>query len=280
MAAGPEMGGRGGLSRRGLLKGAGAVGFAGVSLAALKLPFFGVDPAIVDPADCVATDVSATDMRADHLQLAGVHRPQEEGRVDAQRLPGAHRDHRRLHRRRQRQQRVLRQGEEPARLLPADRPRHDRPDRLDGRPDDLAGLDPAARQGEGAQPARQPDRAAAQAAVGPGPDLPRAVAERPDRHRLQRRQDRRGEELRGPDHPAGAQRQDHPAQRDARHDGLHAQGRRRRPEQVHRRRLGQRDRQAPRASSPRARSVRSPATSTSRTSRPATSSPARPGPAT
>ncbi|MEP9364488.1 spermidine/putrescine ABC transporter substrate-binding protein [Nocardioides sp. CN2-186] len=63
MAAGPEWGGRGGLSRRGLLKGAGAVGFAGVSLAALKLPFFGVDPAIVDPADCVATDVSASDMR-------------------------------------------------------------------------------------------------------------------------------------------------------------------------------------------------------------------------
>ena len=63
MAAGPEMGGRGGLSRRGLLKGAGAVGFAGVSLAALKLPFFGVEPRKVDPADCMATDVSESEMR-------------------------------------------------------------------------------------------------------------------------------------------------------------------------------------------------------------------------
>ena len=51
-----------GVSRRGLLKGGGAVAFAGVSLAALKLPFFGVDPRKVDPADCRATDVSASEM--------------------------------------------------------------------------------------------------------------------------------------------------------------------------------------------------------------------------
>ena len=51
-----------GVSRRGLLKGGGAVAFAGVSLAALKLPFFGVDPRKVDPADCRATDVSASQM--------------------------------------------------------------------------------------------------------------------------------------------------------------------------------------------------------------------------
>ena len=54
---------RAGLSRRGLLKGGGAVAFAGVSVAALKLPFFGVEPRKVDPADCAATDVSESEMR-------------------------------------------------------------------------------------------------------------------------------------------------------------------------------------------------------------------------
>lgn len=51
---------RTGLSRRGLLKGGGAVAFAGVSLAALKLPFFGTDGAQQDPATCRATDLSAS----------------------------------------------------------------------------------------------------------------------------------------------------------------------------------------------------------------------------
>lgn len=51
------------LSRRGLLKGGGAVAFAGVSLAALKLPFFGVSGAQQDPAKCRAQDRSATDKR-------------------------------------------------------------------------------------------------------------------------------------------------------------------------------------------------------------------------
>jgi spermidine/putrescine transport system substrate-binding protein len=53
---------RAGLSRRGLLKGSGAVAFAGISVAALKLPFFGVEPRKVDPADCMATDVSESEM--------------------------------------------------------------------------------------------------------------------------------------------------------------------------------------------------------------------------
>ena len=47
-----------GISRRGLLKGGGAVAFAGVSLAALKLPFFSTAGAQQDPATCRATDVS------------------------------------------------------------------------------------------------------------------------------------------------------------------------------------------------------------------------------
>ncbi|HEY0951555.1 spermidine/putrescine ABC transporter substrate-binding protein [Nocardioides sp.] len=46
-----------------MLKGGGAVAFAGVSLAALKLPFFGTDGAQQDPAQCRARDVSEEDMR-------------------------------------------------------------------------------------------------------------------------------------------------------------------------------------------------------------------------
>ncbi len=49
------------LSRRGVLKGGGVAAFAGLSLAALKLPFFGVDGAVQDPLTCKATDVSASD---------------------------------------------------------------------------------------------------------------------------------------------------------------------------------------------------------------------------
>jgi spermidine/putrescine transport system substrate-binding protein len=41
----------------------GGAAFAGASLAALKLPFFGVGGAQQDPATCKATDVSATDKR-------------------------------------------------------------------------------------------------------------------------------------------------------------------------------------------------------------------------
>lgn len=51
----------GGPSRRGLLKGAGGVAFAGASLAALKLPFFAADPAKQEAGACLGTDVSDTD---------------------------------------------------------------------------------------------------------------------------------------------------------------------------------------------------------------------------
>lgn len=61
MAQGPA-GGRG-LSRRGLLKAGGGVAFAGVSLAALKLPFFASDGVVQDPAECRATDLSETQRR-------------------------------------------------------------------------------------------------------------------------------------------------------------------------------------------------------------------------
>jgi spermidine/putrescine transport system substrate-binding protein len=54
---------RTGLSRRGFLTGGGAVAFAGISLAALKLPLFSVAGAQVNPADCRATDRSDTDKK-------------------------------------------------------------------------------------------------------------------------------------------------------------------------------------------------------------------------
>jgi spermidine/putrescine transport system substrate-binding protein len=50
-----------GLTRRGALKGGGGVALVGLSAAALKLPFFGVDGAQVDAASCVGTDLSASD---------------------------------------------------------------------------------------------------------------------------------------------------------------------------------------------------------------------------
>lgn len=47
-------------TRRALLRGGGAAAFVGVSAAALKLPFFGVEGARVEAASCVGTDVSAS----------------------------------------------------------------------------------------------------------------------------------------------------------------------------------------------------------------------------
>ncbi len=48
------------MSRRGLLKVGGGAAFAGVSIAALKLPFFSTDGVVQDPASCRAEDLSAT----------------------------------------------------------------------------------------------------------------------------------------------------------------------------------------------------------------------------
>jgi spermidine/putrescine transport system substrate-binding protein len=52
-----------GTTRRGLLAGGGAVAFVGLSAAALKLPFFGVEGARVEAASCVGTDISTSDKR-------------------------------------------------------------------------------------------------------------------------------------------------------------------------------------------------------------------------
>ena len=180
------------LSRRGMLKGGGALAFAGLSVGALKLPFFGVDGAGQDPLKCRATDVSSSDAQPADLQLDRLPRPAQGRRLDVQAVPRGDRHRGHLQRRRERQRGVLRQGQEPARLLRADRPRHVHADRLDGRPDDRPRLDPAAGPQDGAQPAQEPHEAAPRSRLGPRRDLPRAVAERPDRHRLQRRQGRRG----------------------------------------------------------------------------------------
>ncbi len=49
------------MSRRTVLRGAGVVGFLGLSAAVLELPFFGTEGAQQDPATCFAEDVSATE---------------------------------------------------------------------------------------------------------------------------------------------------------------------------------------------------------------------------
>src|SRR3954468_24669493 len=52
-----------GLTRRGVIRGGGAVAFVGLSAAALKLPFFAVDGATVDSPSCVGTDIPAPDKK-------------------------------------------------------------------------------------------------------------------------------------------------------------------------------------------------------------------------
>ena len=52
-----------GLTRRGVVRGAGAVAFVGLSAAALKLPFFAVDGVTVESTECIGPDKSATDKR-------------------------------------------------------------------------------------------------------------------------------------------------------------------------------------------------------------------------
>jgi spermidine/putrescine transport system substrate-binding protein len=52
-----------GLTRRGVIRGGGAVAFVGLSAAALKLPLFAVEGGQVESASCVAKDISATDKR-------------------------------------------------------------------------------------------------------------------------------------------------------------------------------------------------------------------------
>ena len=149
--------------------------------------------------------------------------------------------------------------------LQVHRPRRLRGDRLDGRPDDRPGLDPEARPRQDAQRRRQPDRLPQVARLGPQPRLQRPVAERHDRHLLQLRAHRPGDQLRGAAHPPRPQGQDRAAHRDARHDAVHAADAGQRPERLHRRRVRRRRSRRSRGTSTTARSAASPATTTSTT---------------
>jgi spermidine/putrescine transport system substrate-binding protein len=52
-----------GLTRRGVIRGGSAAAFVGLSLAAIKLPFFGVEGATVEAESCVGKDISASDKK-------------------------------------------------------------------------------------------------------------------------------------------------------------------------------------------------------------------------
>ena len=163
-------------------------------------------------------------------------------------VPEADRLRGRLHRGRQRQQRVLREGAHPARAGPGHRPRHRRPDGLDGRAVDPERLRPEAQQG----PDPQLDQPAAQVllrGVRPGPPVLAAVAVGLRRARVEQGRaagdDRhRHDDLGRPAVRPGPQGPRVGALRDARHhghpDGLPG----RRPVELHRRRVQRRHRAA------------------------------------
>ena len=98
-------------------------------------------------------------------------------------------------------------GAQPARRLQADRPRHHDADRLDGRPDGQPRLAAEARQGQ-ACPTSTPTwcRPSSRPSWDKNRDYSRAVAERPDRHRLQRQADQGGPQLRRAARPARTSR--------------------------------------------------------------------------
>ena len=146
-------GGRGGLSRRGLLKAGGGVAFAGVSIAALKLPFFSTDGAQQDPADVPRRRTCRRPQKA----LIVSNWPQYIDPTQGRRLDAARSSRSRPGSRSTYTDDVNDNAEFYAKVQnqlgacePIE-PRHDDADRLDGGADDRAGLDPAARPGEGPQ---------------------------------------------------------------------------------------------------------------------------------
>ena len=109
-------------------------------------PFFGVDRRKVESGACIGDGPLGHREEADHLQLAGLHRPHGRRRPPRSRCSRTRtgitvnytddvNDNDEFYAKVQNQLGVVR----------ADQPRHDRADRLDGRPDDRARLDPAAR---------------------------------------------------------------------------------------------------------------------------------------
>ena len=150
------------VGRRGFLRGAGLAGLGvGRSGAAVRVRHQGrqADRRLLrQRRPVLEREVAAL------LQLAALHRREEgqAGRQEGDGLPvpeevrDRQRRQGRLRHRRQRQLRVLRSGPQPARRLPAHRPRHHDADRLDGRPDGRPRLAAEAGQVEDAQRRGQP----------------------------------------------------------------------------------------------------------------------------
>ena len=202
--------------------------------------------------------------RIQHLELGRLHRQgrgQHDRGVRGQ-VPGHHGQ---LHRGRQRQRRVLRQGPAPARPGRVGRPQHVRRHRLDGQADVRPRL-PA-----GDRLRRRPERRREPAGVPAKPDVrPRAqvldpVAERHDR--TAREQEPRRPDVRVGQRPVrpAVQGQGHGAHRDARHHPADAEGGRDRPRRRDQGGVARADREAPGRPSTPASCAASPATTTSRT---------------
>ena len=226
MSGGP---GGAGLSRRTVLRGAGGVAFVGASLAALKLPFFSVSGAQQDPSTCYAKDVSATDKQfiisnwpayIDPIHKAGstVSVFEKQTGITVHYTDDVN-DNAEFYAKVKNQLASCQSIKRDMMVLT---------DWMAARMIGLGWIQPLDHS-QDAQLHQEPHPAAARQALGPRQNAPRPVAERSDRDRLQRRQDRGGQELhRAPD-PLRPQGQDHPAHRDARHDGLHAAARSTRP---------------------------------------------------
>src|SRR6478672_8894995 len=178
-----------GTSRRGLIQGAGGVAFVGASLAALKLPFFATAGAQQDPAQCRATDTSASDKDLVVSNWPAYIDPKKKSTSTLQVFEDRTgnsvsytddvNDNAEFY---------AKVKNQLASCQPINRDMIILTD-WDGGPDDRPGLDPAAGRGQGAQPAQEPHRAAAEPPVGPQAAVPRTVAERADGHRLQRVED-------------------------------------------------------------------------------------------
>ena len=179
-----------GLTRRGVLRGGGAVAFVGLSAAALKLPFFSVDGAQIDAASCVGTDISATDKRLIISNWPAYIDPrrkntstssvfEEATGITVDYTPDVN-DNSEFY---------AKVKNQLGSCQPVKRDMIVMTDWMAARMIDLGWiqkLDPT--KIPNCTP--EPHRAAAQPAVGPGLGTPRALAERPDRHRLQLRRHR------------------------------------------------------------------------------------------
>ncbi len=148
----------------------------------------------------------------------------------------------------------------------ADQARHHRDDRLDGRPDDRPGLDPAAGRQQDARTCTR--TSSPHCATKPwDPNQKYHAPWQSGLTGIAYNADKTDEvkQLHRAAHEAGPQGQDHAAHRDARHDGVHAPHGRGEPGEVHRRPVAERHRLAAQGGLRRAGARRSTATTTSTT---------------